>query len=503
MGYLAEGTGTTDRAFLQKKLIPVKPFINGTWFDSRAESRFVTYDPTTACCLLEMPTGHPSDVDQAVAIARLGFAKGEWRKSAVEERRRILLDWADKIDRNASLLNAYDALEMGKPVGISVYDAKAAAGYLRFNAEAIDKVLGDVLPSDSFSSVFQRRVPRGVVGAIVPWNFPTFNAVLKIAPALAAGNSVVLKPSELASQSALAIAQMAMEAGLPSSALSVVPGTGPVVGRALAEHCDVDMVTFTGSTAVGKLILQYAGASNMKIVSAECGGKSPQIVFDDGHDLDAVASSIAAMIVLNQGQVCSVGSRLLVQKSIAKSLVAKIVSRFKEVIPGDPLLDTTQYGPLVTSGQKAKVAAFVAEARSSGAKLACGEMYDSSETGYYYPPTLLIDVDPQSRVAQSEIFGPVLSTIEFDSLDQAAKLANETQYGLSAYVWTTHLETGFQMSEALRTGVTIINGSAKKTAGPGHGFSSEPVNLSGLGVEGGLAGLESFMRRQTVWFNYG
>jgi hypothetical protein len=279
------------------------------------------------------------------------------------------LRWADLIERQAVRLDALDALEMGKPVGVQAFNARLAAEFVRFNAELADKIQGETFTSDSSSTVIQRRIPRGVVAAIVPWNFPTFNVVLKAAPALAAGNSVVLKPSELASQAALVLADLALEAGLPPGVLNVVPGRGDTVGRCLAEHMDVDMVTFTGSSAVGKLIVQYAGRSNMKVVSAECGGKSPHIVFDDGLDLDLVAGHIAHAIVLNQGQVCSVGSRLLVERGAERPLLEKITAHLAKVVAGDPQLPATSYGPVASQGQMERVLSYIAAAKAEGAEL--------------------------------------------------------------------------------------------------------------------------------------
>src|SRR6185437_14609109 len=280
---------------------------------------------------------------------------GSWRRSPPSVKKRILHRWADLVEEKSPRLDALDALEMGKPVSLPVFNAKAAANFLRFNAEALDKCPGETLTSDSSSTVIQVRVPRGVVAAIVPWNFPTYNSVLKVAPALAAGNSVVLKPSELASQSALMLARLALDAGIPPGVFNFIPGAGEVVGKALAEHMEVDMVTFTGSSAIGKLIVQYAGRSNMKVVGAECGGKSPHIVFDDGIDIEAVADNIARNICINQGQVCSVGSRLLVQDSLEEPLVQSITAKLEDIRVGDPQLKTTTYGPLVSESQLRKV----------------------------------------------------------------------------------------------------------------------------------------------------
>jgi len=393
---------------------------------------------------------------------------------------------------------------MGKPVSLPVFNAKAAANFLRFNAEALDKCPGETLTSDSSSTVIQVRVPRGIIAAIVPWNFPTYNCLLKIAPALAAGNSVVLKPSELASQSALMLAKLALDAGIPPGVLNVIPGSGEIVGKALAEHMDVDMVSFTGSSAIGKLIMQYAGRSNMKVVSAECGGKSPHIVFDDGVDIEAIAESVARSICLNQGQVCSAGSRLLVQDSLEERLVQKVIKRMGDIRIGNPQLKQTSYGPLVSEEQMRKVLTYIEAGSAVGADLVYGGSRLLRETGgYFIEPTVFVNVPEDSALAQEEIFGPVLSVLRFRTLEEAVRLAAGTTYGLAAYVWTSRLAVGFQLSNALQTALTMVSALPVMGEGPGPGFSGEPYGLSGIGIEGGIAGLEAYMRRQTTWFNHG
>jgi len=374
---------------------------------------------------------------------------------------------------------------------------------VRFYAEAVDKIAGDVYVSDKFSFVTQRRVARGVVAAIVPWNFPTFCAVLKVAPALAAGNSVVLKPSELSSRSALLLARLALEAGLPTGVFNVVPGLGETVGRALGLHADVDMVTFTGSSEVGKRMLQYAGQSNMKLVMAECGGKSPQIVFADGVDLDAASESIAGFLLTNQGQVCSVGSRLLVHHSIQDAMIEKIVARTRQIVMGNALDPRTTFGPLVSEKQCTRVMRYIENAQMhEGACLVAGGKRAMPEAGgYFVEPTVFNNVSPTTRIAREEIFGPVLSVIPFRDEAEAIRIANSTVYGLAAYVWTASLNTGMRMAKGIRSTV-FINSAMPKGEGAGHADSYEPFGQSGIGTEGGLAGMESYLRRQFVAFNH-
>jgi gamma-glutamyl-gamma-aminobutyraldehyde dehydrogenase len=487
-----------------RDLCAVAPFIDGSPISSSSESTLAVHEPATGRLLLNIPAGSSQDVDWAVRSSRTALSRRVWLTMPPSARKRTLHRWAELIQESASTLDALDAIEMGKPVSAPVFNAQSAADLVHFYAEAVDKHFGDVITSDPASTVLQTRVPRGVVAAIVPWNFPTYNAVLKVAPALAAANCVILKPSELASQSALVLAKLALEAGLPSGVLNVVPGQGETVGKALGEHPLIDMVTFTGSSAVGKLLLTYAGNSNMKVVSAECGGKSPHIVFDDGLDADSVAQIIAAGLCLNQGQVCSVGSRLLVQDSLEDVLVERILVHLEKIVVGDPQLEQTTYGPLASAVQLDKVVSYIESGTADGADLVYGGgklLPDSG--GYFIKPAVFTKVPEDILIAREEIFGPVLAVMRFRDLDEAVRLANSTTYGLAAYGWTTQMTRGFALAKALQTGLTMINATPAIGEGPGCAFSGEPHGLSGQGVEGGIAGLETYMRRQTTWFNHG
>ena len=478
------------------------PFINGLPVASDSEAIFEVTDPSNGQRCLSIPVGCKSDVDRAVASAQHAFADGGWSDAPLSFRKKILHRLADLIAAEASAFDALDAEEIGKPIREPFCNASAAAEFTRFYAEAVDKLTGDVYGSDKNSFVAQRRVPRGVVAAIVPWNFPTFNALLKIAPALAAGNCVVLKPSELSSRSALKLAQLAMQAGLPSGVLNVVPGLGETVGRALGLHPYVDMISFTGSTTVGKWMLQYAGQSNMKAVMTECGGKSPQIVFNDGVDLDAASDKIARWLLTNQGQICSVGSRLVVHRSIEAEMVEKIAARVKRIVMGNALDPNTTFGPVASAKQCARVMQYIETAEAEGAQLVTGGRRALRESGgFFIEPTVFRNVPPTARVAQEEIFGPVLSVTVFDDEAEAIRIANGTMYGLVAYVWTASLSTGMRMAKAIRSSVWV-NAVAPVGEGPGHAASSEPTGQSGLGTEGGLAGMESYLRRQLVWINH-
>ena len=476
--------------------------VDAAFGSSRSDKVLDVINPSTGRLLCRIPAGCQADVELAVRASRRAFEDGRWLTQTPSSRKRILHRWADLILTEARELDALDAAEMGKPISERSFSAANAADLVRFHAEAIDKLAGDVLVSDVHSLVVQTLVPRGVVAAVVPWNFPTFNAVLKAAPGLAAGNCVILKPSELSSRSALRLATLALDAGVPPGVLNVVLGAGEVVGEALGLHPEVDMIAFTGSSRVGKAMLHYAAKSNMKVVLAECGGKSPQIVFSDCPDLDAVAGAIAGGLVTNQGQLCSVGSRLIVHAPVQARLLEKIVARLKSVVVGDALNPAVTFGPLASRGQCERVMEYIMGAPGEGARLVTGGRRLLQETGgYFVEPTVFAVSSHDARICQEEVFGPVLSVIPFSTEEEAIHLANSTIYGLMAYVWTASLSTGMRMAKGVQSSV-IVNASAPVGIGPGHAFSSEPARQSGIGVEGGLRGLESYARRKSVWFSH-
>ncbi|PHZ84726.1 aldehyde dehydrogenase family protein [Paremcibacter congregatus] len=489
-----------------KKIWQSDPFVS-SWIEgedtrSLSAETFILTDPSTGKELVEMPTGHKGDIDQAVYSARKSFDDGRWRKVPQNSKKRILQHFADLIEKEVDLFNLKDAYEMGKPISVSLGSAQSAVDMVRFYAEAVDKIKGDVFSSDVGSFVAQRRVPKGVVGAIAPWNFPTFNALLKTIPALAAGNSVVLKPSEYSPGSAQRLARLANEAGLPPGVLNVVQGKGGIVGKALGFHMDVDMIGFTGSTAVGKLLMQYAGQSNLKAVQAECGGKSPHIVFADGVDLDAAADAVAGLVLTNQGQLCVAGTRLLVQKEIEHVMLDKLVNRFQAVKIGSAIHPDTSFGPLVNKNQFTRVLRYIEEGKRSAAELVVGGAVSAQPGGgYFIEPTIFRAVSPGDRIVQEEIFGPVLSVMTFEDEDEAMRLANSTVYGLMAYVWTSQISTGLKLAKGIRSSV-VVNACAGQSAGAGHAFSLEPFGQSGLGAEGGEACMENYLQRQSVWINH-
>jgi acyl-CoA reductase-like NAD-dependent aldehyde dehydrogenase len=480
----------------------VAPFVDGALSTSGSDAVVEVVNPSNGKVWFSIPAGCETDANRAVASARTTFEDGRWGDAPPSVKKEVLHRFADLIAKEAVVLDRLDAGEMGKPVSEKRANACMAADLMRFYAEALDKVTGDVFTSSKRTFVVHRRVPRGVVAAIVPWNFPTYNAVLKVAPALATGNSVVLKPSELSSRSAMHLAQLALTAGVPPGVFNVVPGLGETVGRTLGLHPDVDMLTFTGSTVVGKLMLQYAGQSNMKVVLAECGGKSPQIVFADGVDLDAAAETIARFLVTNQGQICSVGSRLLVHRSIESAIAEKIMAHFRKIIMGDALDPKTTFGPVVSAKQCERVMRYIDTAEADGARLVTGGRRTLRDTGgFFVEPTLFANVTPTARIAQEEIFGPVLSMIPFDDEEEAIRIANSTMYGLAAYVWTADLSRSMRVLKGMRSSIWV-NAAAPAEEGAGHAMCLEPAGQSGLGMEGGVAGMESYVRRQLVWINH-
>lgn len=485
----------------QRIPLTVRPIINGKSVNSTSTQLWTKYRPMDGKPLMQFATGSVEDVERAVQAARESFADHRWAGMVVEERCARLLKLAELIERDSKRLAAMETLEVGKPIRDSeAIDLALAPAIVRYNAVNADKMTGTMVPVDPRSLCTTMRVPRGVVAAIVGWNFPLALAVLKVAPALATGNSVVLKPSELSSLSALRLAELALEAGIPPGVFNVVPGAGKTVGDALARHPDVDMLSFTGSTATGRLLMIATGESSMKSLLLECGGKSPNIVFHDCPDLDAVAQAVTARMYWNQGQVCTAGSRLLVQRTIKEQLLERIVSLARELKPGDPFDSSTRCGPLISEPQMNKVLDYIETGTREGARLVLGGRRTLEASGGYFVETTLFDeVSPGMRIGQEEIFGPVLSVMSFEDADDACRIANATPYGLSATVWTQSLNRASAMMNGLRAGDIEIKATATPSAVPAVGtVPLEPDKQSGIGVEGGLEGLRSYTILRTV-----
>jgi acyl-CoA reductase-like NAD-dependent aldehyde dehydrogenase len=478
----------------------IQPFISGKYRRSSAAETFDNINPATETVLCRVPIGNGSDVDEAVRVARRRFNDGCWSSLPPGRRGEILLKLADLIIQHKMQLALLDTLEMGKPIQAALHDAEHfAPDLLRAWAGFADKLVGEVAPLNAGTLLLNTYEPRGVVGAITPWNFPMVNAIFKIGPALAAGNVLVLKPSELSPSSALRLAELALEAGVPEGVLNVVPGLGSTVGSALALHPDVDMMSFTGSTATGRKILEMSARSNGKPLLLECGGKSPQVVFSDGLDLDAVADAVVQNVLANQGQVCSAHTRLIVHEDIHNVLVEKLVQRASQHKPADPMQETTAFGPLASPAQRDRVKGYVEQGLRAGATAVLrGAIQESG--GCYVSPTVFDGVERTMSIVREEIFGPVLCVQTFKTEEEAVALANDTDYGLAATVWTRDMGRGRRLAQTIKAGYVSVRTSGCEGPAPGYILSYEPRKASGFGSEMGLRGLESYSTLKSISF---
>lgn len=471
----------------------IQPFINGRYRESESRETFESIDPSTERPLCRIQAGSDADVDAAVRIARQRFEDGCWSQLSAVRRAEVLCKLADLIVQHKEELALLDTLEMGKPINESLRDVEVVGPWLmRSWAGFADKLLGASAPLYPTAMMINSYSPRGVVGAITPWNFPMSNAVVKIAPALAAGNTLVLKPSELASSSALKLAELALRAGIPEGVLNVVPGLGTTVGAALALHPDVDMLSFTGSTNTGRRIMELAARSNGKPVLLECGGKSPHVVFADVQpQLDRVADTVARGILWNQGQVCSAHTRLVVDERIKEALLDRVITRLGACEPGAPLDPTTTFGPLASPMQRDRVKSHIEQGIKAGARAVLKGVVQE-RGGCYVTPTVFDKVSGSMSIAREEIFGPVLCVQSFTSDDEAVSVANDADYGLVATVWTRDIGRSKRMAHAIKAGVVYMRTGDEEGADSGCMLSHEPWKASGFGSELGLRGLESY-----------
>ena len=471
--------------------------INGKRVDAADGATFACVSPIDSRTLADVASCKSADVDLAVAAARAAFNARTWAGKSPKERKQIMIQFADLILANREELALLETLDMGKPITASLnVDVNSAANSLRWFGEAIDKVYDEIAPTADHTLAMITREPIGVVGAIVPWNYPMLMACWKIAPALASGNSVVLKPSEKSPLSALKIADIAIEAGIPAGVLNVLPGFGAETGSPLALHMDVDCIAFTGSTGVGKKIQVMAGQSNLKRAWCELGGKSPNIVFADCKDLDRAAAASAGSIFYNQGESCNAPSRLLVERSIKDAFVQKVLAELKHYQPADPLDQNTTMGALVDCVQMENVLKYIESGKQEGASLLAGGARVKAESGgFYISPTVFDNVKNNMKIAAEEIFGPVLSIISFDTMEEAIAIANDTEYGLAAAVWTQDISKAHLVAKRLRAGTVHVNSyDEDDITVPFGGYKQ-----SGNGRDKSLHALEKYTELKTTW----
>ncbi|MEO0422473.1 MAG: aldehyde dehydrogenase [Pseudomonadota bacterium] len=479
--------------------IEARAFLGGDYQASLSgETRPLT-QPANGAPLADVAECSTADVDRAVTIARKTFESGVWSRMAPRQRKAVMVRWSELMEQHADELALLETLDAGKPIGDTTGDdVPSAIRTIRWSGEVIDKLYDEISPSPAGTLALVQRLPLGVVAAVVPFNFPISTTAWKLGPALATGNSVIVKPSENTPLTAIRIAGLAAEAGLPEGVLQVLPGDGPTIGAHLARHMDVDGVTFTGSTAVGKRIMQDAAQSNLKRVFLELGGKSPNIVFADA-DLDKAAAGAALAVFYNGGQTCTAGTRLFVENAAHDAFIEKVLAHCQAWHPGDPLDPDTAMGPLISQKQFDTVSRYVAIGQDEGASLVAGGSRAHADSGgYYYEPTIFTGVRNDMRIAREEIFGPVLSVIGFDTADEAIAMANDSIYGLAGAVWTTNINRAHKVADALRVGtMTVNNYFGGDITVPFGGFKQ-----SGNGRDKSIHAFDDYTELKTTWFEF-
>lgn len=489
----------SDLKYWEARAAAAKPesrmFINGKFVDAASGETFDDISPRDQHLITKIAAGDTEDVNRAVAAAKTSFESGVWSEMNPRDKKAIMLKWADLMRANQEELALLETLDVGKPISDSMnVDVMGAARTVQWYAEAIDKTYDEIAPAPRNALAMITREPLGVIGAVVPWNYPMIIASWKVAPALAMGNSVVLKPAEQSSLSAILLAKLASEAGMPDGVFNVVTGLGPTAGQALARHNDVAKLAFTGSGPTGRKMLQYAAESNMKQVALELGGKSPQVVLDDVADLDACASAIAWGIYYNAGQTCNAGSRLIVQGGIKEELFARVTKFLDTFKVGDPLDPATMMGPIVSKAQRDRVNHYLEMVGKNGERFVFGGQTATGESNMI-APTLIDGVKHDSVLSQEEIFGPVLVALEAKDEAEALAMANGTEYGLAGSVWSGNIARAHNFARKLRAGTVWINTfDMSDVITPFGGFKG-----SGSGRDKSLHALENYSALKTTW----
>ena len=471
--------------------------IDGKWIPPKSETFANCISPIDGKKITSISYGDKTDVDDAVLSARNAFEKGPWPNMSPNERKKILFKIAELIEKKSLELAVLGVKDNGTEINMAIRaEPGSASATFRYYAEALDKVYGEISSSPKDFLGLIHREPIGVIGAIIPWNFPLMIGAWKIAPALASGNTIVLKPSEIASLSLLKLADICLEAGLPPGVLNVVTGEGQIAGQALARHMDVDVITFTGSGNTGRQLLEYSAQSNMKRVYQELGGKSPNIIFADTENLEEAAQVSALGIFRNSGEVCVAGSRLLVQKSIHDKFLSKIIDFTKKFKVGNPLDLENDIGAISSERQLLSDIEFVQNAEKEGGKIQIGgERINIDSGGYYMQPTIISNVNRNMSVFQNEVFGPLLTVTPFEDDDEAIKLANSTSYGLASGIWTSNLSRAHKLIKKIKAGTVYVNtyGGADNT------LPLAGVKQSGNGADKSLHAFDKFTDLKSVW----
>ena len=487
------------RAIAGGLILPARAFIDGDWTGAASQQVFENINPATGMVLGTVAACDSADVDRAVKAARRSFEAGVWSRAAPEERKAVLLKLAELVRVHAEELAVLESLDSGKTIKDCLNEiGHEVPTFFQWYGELADKSFGKVAPTADKVVAMIVKEPIGVVGLVLPWNFPLLMAAWKVAPALAAGCSVVLKPAEQTPLSALRLAELAIEAGVPPGVLNVVPGFGETAGQAIGRHMDIDAVSFTGSTEVGAYFLKYASESNLKPVGLEMGGKSPMIVLDDADIDDTLVSSAISAAFWNGGQNCSANMRQIVDRKVKDAFLDRVLEKTRALVVGDPLDPATDLGSMVSAEHKARVLSYIAIGKGEGAQLLAGGGASADLPGAFVDPTVFDNVDPSMRVAREEIFGPVLGVIPVDGVDEALAIARDTDYGLHATLFTRDIDKAFHLAKRLPCGTVAINGfSEGNVTTPFGGYKRSGSTARDNGTEA----MDQYLQTKSIWLS--